>query len=143
MNFEKIYESEQLMEMAALRKASSKLPVNLYLDDSMSYKRGRHSKRIKFQTDYSDKPITGSFSTMKFDGEIVEKTVHGSSLSQKDVTQIQNFIKNNLAALESLADMNIEIEDFKRIMIPGGEPAIEEAKNNQLTALQAFLNPNP
>lgn len=33
----------QLYEMATLKKKDSGLPVNLYIDDSLSYKRGKHS----------------------------------------------------------------------------------------------------
>lgn len=65
----------KLYEMATLRKKDSKLPVNLYIDDSLSYQRGGHSKRIKFQTDKGDRPNTRSnFSSMTLDGEVVEST---------------------------------------------------------------------
>jgi len=66
----------QLYETITLRKKDSGLPVNLYIDDSLSHKRGKHSKRIKFQTDKGDKPNTrGSFSSMTLDGKVVEKTL--------------------------------------------------------------------
>jgi len=132
---------DQLQEMATVRKKTTLLPVNLYLDDSMSYIRGRHHKRIKFQPDYGDKPITNTFSEMKFDGTLVEDTIHNNTmcLTSKDIQAIRNFVLNNVEALDQLADMNIEIDDFKKIMILGGKIADKETKERFLVALQNIL----
>jgi len=139
--FEEILnESQKLMEMSTVRKKSSGLPVNIYLDDSMSYLRGKHSKRIKFQTDTGDKPITGSFSSMLLDGTIPKD--HKYSLASKDINDVKQFVLNNKIAIEALADMNIEIDDFKKIMIRGGEPATEEQKKKLLKDLSEAISTN-
>ena len=129
---------ESLQEMATLRKDSSLLPVNLYLDDSMSYTGGKHGKRIKFQRDYGPKPITRNFPSMKLDGNLIG--VKPKTLDSKDIKQIQNFVLNNREALEQLADMNIGIDEFKKIMIPGGKTADEPTRRRMLGALQALLS---
>jgi len=141
--FEEILqESQSLQEMATLRKFSSLLPSNLYLDDSMSYKRSQHpnQKRIKFQPDKGDKAINGSFLEMRFDGDIdclnSPASLNHLELSRRDVNKIKQFVLNNVEALETLADMDIEIEDFKRIMIVGGKPATLGQKNKLLLDLQ-------
>jgi len=137
--FEKVLnESQKLMEMSTVRKKSSGLPVNIYLDDSMSYSRNKHSKRIKFQTDTGDKPITGSFSSMLLDGTIPKNKKY--SLSSKDINDVKQFVLNNKVAIEALADMNIEIDDFKRMMIQGGEPASEEQKKKLLKDLSEAMS---
>lgn len=118
-----------LQELATLRKTDSKLPVNLFIDDSRSYKRERHSKRIKFQTNHDDKPNTrGSFSSMTLDGKVVEKTLPSRlEISQKDINKIRNFVLNNKDCLSLIADFDLEYDYFKQyLMIPGGEPATQE-----------------
>ncbi|MFP3042205.1 hypothetical protein LQZ19_10355 [Treponema primitia] len=133
--FNKDSGSKHLDEMVTIHKKESDLSVNIYLDDSLSYKRRKHAKQIIFQTDYADKPITNTFASMNFTGELIGT----NSLPNEDITKIRNFVKNNLAAIESLADMDIGIVDFLKVMIPGGNPATEEAKKNQLISLPALM----
>jgi hypothetical protein len=139
---EVLKESSSLQEMATLRKFSSLLPSNLYLDDSMSYKRSGHpnQRRIKFQPDTGNKAMTNSFLEMRFDGDIESlyspSSLNFLKLSSKEVNEIRQFVINNLEALMVLSDMDIEIEDFKRIMIKGGKLATPEQKNQFLLDLQ-------
>jgi len=129
---------DYLFEMVTLRKFSSQLPANLYLDDSMSYK--GHPKRIKFQPNKGEKPITRNFLEMCFDGDIKSLNSPTSlkylKLKSKEVNEIRQFVFNNKEALEILADMDIEIEDFKKIMITGGEPATPEQREQFLLNLE-------
>lgn len=135
----------QLCEMATLRKKDSGLPVNLYIDDSLSYKRGKHSKRIKFQTDKGDKPNTrGNFSSMTLDGKVVENTLPKKlETSQKDIEAISNFIVNNYECLSLVADFDLDYDYFKHhLMIKGGELATEEQLKTQKELLDAYLAGN-
>jgi hypothetical protein len=106
-------DSDDLMEMATLRKKRSGLPVNLYLDDSMSYKGGGHGKRIKFQPDKGDRPITRNMVPMSISDnpEILEKNVK-ISISNSDINKIKNFVKLNKDNLLDLSDMKIDFQDF-------------------------------
>lgn len=136
----------QLHEMATLRKKDSGLPVNLYIDDSLSYKRGKHSKRIKFQTDTGDKPNTrGNFSSMTLDGKVVEKTLPKKlEISQKDIEAISNFVVNNYECLSLVADFDLDYDYFKHhLMIKGGELATEEQLKTQKELLDAYLAETP
>jgi hypothetical protein len=103
----------ELEEMATLRKDRSGLPVNLYLDDSMSYKRGGHAKRIKFQPDRGDRPITRSMIPMSIDDDpqIMGKNVR-LNLSTADIDKVKAFVKANKDLLLALSDMKIDIYDF-------------------------------
>ena len=136
---ENLKESQQLMEMATLRKTTSKLPVNIYLDDSMSYRRGKYARRIKFQKDKGDKLLTSSFASMKLDGTLVESTNKNSQLSSSEENELSQFVINNREAIKALSDMLIEIEDFKKIMIPGGETATDVQRMNMLNNLQIAI----
>lgn len=135
----------QLIEMATLRKKDSGLPVNIYIDDSISYKRGKHSKRIKFQTDKGDRPNTRfGFSSMTLDGNVVAKTLPDSiDIDAADIAQIRNFVLNNAECLSLVADFNLDYDDFKNhLMIVGGEPATDEQKEEQKEKLRRYLNNN-
>ena len=130
----------KLEEMSTLRKKDSGLPVNIYIDDSLSYKRGGHSKRIKFQTDMGNKPVTSSFATMKLNGELVEKTIQHLEISQKEINEIRNFVINNKECLSLVADMDLDYITFvNSLMIPGGEKATEEQKEQQKQLLKEYL----
>lgn len=135
----------QLYETVTLRKKDSGLPVNLYIDDSLSYKRGKHSKRIKFQTDKGDKPNTrGNFSSMTLDGKVVENTLPKKlEISQKDIEVISNFVVNNYECLSLVADFDLDYDYFKHhLMIKGGELATEEQLKTQKELLDAYLTEN-
>ena len=62
-------EEEQIEEMATLRKHRSKLPVNLYLDDSGSWKSAGHWRRLKFQADKADHPLTRGMIPMSIEDD--------------------------------------------------------------------------
>lgn len=135
----------QLYEIATLRKKDSGLPVNLYIDDSLSYKRGKHSKRVKFQTDKGDKPNTrGSFSSMTLDGKVVEKTLPKKlEISQRDIEAVSNFVINNYECLSLVADFELDYDYFKHhLMIKGGELATEDQLKAQKELLDAYLAEN-
>lgn len=128
-----------LNEMATLRKAKTKLPVNIYVDDAGTYIKGGHSKRIKFQKDYGNTPITREFATMTLEGEIIQETMSGCEIKTKDLQKIKNFVLNNKEALSHLADAEIDIFEFSEIMISGGEIATKEQKEKQQTLLNELL----
>lgn len=133
----------RLQEMATLRKRDSKLPVNVWIDDSLAYKRGKHGKRIKFQADYGDKPNTRScFASMNLNGEVIEKTKQkkGYKLQARDEKAISNFVLNNKECLELISDMELDWADFKQyLMITGPDLASKEEKEAQLDLLQQFV----
>lgn len=134
-----------LIEMATLRKRDSGLPVNLYIDDSLSYERGGHYKRVKFQTDKGEKPNTRSnFSSMTLDGNIILKTLPQKlELSNRDLKRISNFVKNNSECLSLVSDMDMDFDDFKDyFMIEGGEEADEDRKEKVHKAVVEYLKEN-
>jgi hypothetical protein len=108
-----------LEEMAGLRKHDSGLPVNIWLDDSHAYTRGRHAKRIKFQGDYGNNVNAGNMFSMiisKDDPQIPVKQLPKLRLPKKDIDAIKNFVRNNADLLDKLADEKISFIDFSRQM---------------------------
>lgn len=131
-----------LLDMATLRKKDTKLPVNIWVDDAGTYLNSGHCKRIKFQKDYGNSPVTNSFAIMKLSGEIVQNTLEGNKISSKDIEKIRNFVSNNFAILDELSDANISIFEFRELMIPSGEKASIEEIEAQKSLLQQYLKTN-
>jgi hypothetical protein len=116
---ERISGRDELEEMAGLKKPDSGLPVNLWLDDSGAYIRGRHAKRIKFQGDYGNKTNAGNMFSMlisKDDPQIPAKQLPRLRLPAKDIDAIKTFVKNNADLLDKLADEKITFAMFIRQM---------------------------
>jgi hypothetical protein len=110
---------DELEEMAGLRKSRTGLPVNLWVDDSHAYVRGRHSKRIKFQGDYGNNVNAGNMFSMiisKNDPQIPAKQFARLKLPAKDIDAIKTFVKNNVDLLDMLADEKIDFITFVQKM---------------------------
>ena len=135
----------KLTEMSSLRKNKSKLPVNIWIDETQSYIRGKHSKRIKFQLNKGDKSHQGDgryFASMTLDGQIVENTFKGKrkEVDSKDIQAISNFVINNTECLRLIADEELDFDVFKEtLMIPGGELATKSEKDAQLLLLEEYF----
>lgn len=131
---------QYLTEFATLRKKHTKLPVNIWVDDAGTYLNSGHFKRIKFQKNYNNSAITNEFAVMLLDGTILEDTLKGCEISNKDLKKIQNFVKNNSLILSELADARIDLFDFKELMITGGEEASKSDIEVQHKLLQKYLS---
>jgi hypothetical protein len=116
---ERSSERDELEEMAGLKKSRTGLPVNLWLDDSHAYVRGRHAKRIKFQGDYGNSVNAGNMFSMllsKDDPQIPVKQMPRLKLPAKDVDAVKTFVKNNADLLDKLADEKIDFITFTQQM---------------------------
>jgi hypothetical protein len=110
---------DELEEMAGLRKSDAGLPVNIWVDDSRAYVRGRHAKRIKFQGDYGNDINPSNLFSMiisKDDPQIPAKQLPRLRLPAKDVEIIKAFVKSNADLLDKLADAKISFMTFTRQM---------------------------
>jgi hypothetical protein len=107
-------EQESIMSMATLRKIETGLPVNIWVDDGMEYKGSGHGKRIKFQPDKGDRPVTRNFATMKLSDT---KVVGEHELSSKEIQQLKDFVIRNREALELVSEMEISIGEFLKRMV--------------------------
>jgi hypothetical protein len=114
-NFE---ENLRIEEMATLRKNVSGLPANLYLDDAGSWSKSGHWKRIKFQPNTGDRPVTRNMVPMSIDDspQILVKNAK-ISLNSNQLEQIKNFVRANKNLLLQLADAEIDIFEFGRKMV--------------------------
>jgi hypothetical protein len=117
---ERITGRDELEEMAGLKKSRTGLPVNLWVDDSHAYVRGKHAKRIKFQGDYGNNVNAGNMFSMilsKDDPQIPDKQLSRLKLPARDIDAIKTFVKNNTDLLDKLADEKIDFITFTQQMI--------------------------
>jgi hypothetical protein len=114
---ENLEENLKIEEMATLRKNVSGLPANLYLDDAGSWSKSGHWKRIKFQPNTGDRPMTRDMVPMSIadDPQILVKNVK-VALNAKQLDQIKAFVRANKDLLLQLADAEIDIFEFGRRM---------------------------
>ena len=134
--------NEEIFSMARLLPKRSQLKVPLYIDDGETYKKGGHWKRIKFK---QNNQVTDSrdWASMDLGGNLIGKRNHlNIEIKQKDIDEISNFVKNNAYALENLGvGDNFDFTDFQNILIPGGELATEEQKQELKRKVDELLNP--
>ena len=132
----RIEDGEVLMEMANKWQEETLLPMIIWIDESQTYKNGRHGKRIKFQLDTSDSLKRKLRGEMDFSGRIYLKKrtpQRAIRLSAEQINQLRNFVINNRVALIELADTNIRMHEIWNDIIKGGDPATPE----QIQALNA------
>jgi hypothetical protein len=115
---ENLEENLRMGELATLRKKRSGLPANLYIDHEESYINAGHWKRIKFQPNTGDHPITRDMVPMSIedDPKILAKDVK-ISLNAKQLNQIKAFVKANKNLLLLLSDRKITLADFCKRMV--------------------------
>ena len=113
-NADKLQEEiNSLWEMATLRKFRSGLPVNIWVDDSLHYKKAGHGRRIKFQGDKGDSPNTLDMIPMTIADEPKIVGYKGEvKLSSSDINKIKSFIILNKDLLISLSDAKIDFGTF-------------------------------
>jgi hypothetical protein len=115
---ENLEENLKIEEMATLRKNDSGLPANLYLDDIGSWSKSGHWKRIKFQPNAGDRPVTRDMVPMSIDDnpQILVKNAK-IELNAKQLNQIKAFVKANKDLLLQLSNAEISILEFGRRMV--------------------------
>ena len=121
-------------ELSARRKGKTGLPMTIWIDDAKSYVQRGHGKSVRFQLDTGE-PNPCFCGEMDLDGEIREPREAISGLSESDISELRNFVRNNKKALEHLADIEIDMDDIWPFVIKGGGVATAE----QIAALDAHV----
>lgn len=103
----------------------TQLPMIIWIDEAQYYIRGKHTKRVKFQLNTSDRLNIDNLGSMDLNGVVQEPTEKSKlrRLGPENIEQLRNFILNNKYALENIADMNIHLGQIWPDIIKGGEPA--------------------
>lgn len=103
--------SEELMEYMWLKPNITKLNVDIFVDDGMSYKRNNHSLLLFIRNGYSK--MSNSFIPMSISNKpCVLDDEMDFMISYEDIFLVQDFIQKNLSDLIALANNKITQEDF-------------------------------
>lgn len=106
-----------LTEMSNLRKDQTGLPVNIWVDETGSYKKGKHGPRIKFQNDTNNVVNKGNFLTMtisdrpRIPNDEYEQALHGVG-SQIIYLLTQFVIKYQKQLLHICSPDNFDGKDY-------------------------------
>lgn len=121
-----VSEAELVCEMSNKNKAKTHLPMNIWIDESQTYLKDGHSKRVKFQLNHANRMNLNEFGTMDLDGNLHPSDIDIGELSNSDIEQLRNFVLNNKYMLERVADADLWLDDIWPFVILGGEPASYE-----------------
>lgn len=118
-NAGKHIQEADMFEMSCLRKKRTGLPVNIYVDDSGTWKKMRHANRIKIQCNKGDYPNTRGMIPMSIDDNpriLVDNPK--MELSAADINAVKKFVIANKDLLIGLgSDDNFDIVDFTGAMV--------------------------
>ena len=106
--------------MRNLKKDQTGLPVNVWIDEGGTYKKGGHGPRIKFQINKHTKIEKGLFLSMGLDGHVFGKESMQKKLSKAEIAEIQKYVEINKAILIEVMKMEKKLDD----------KLIEQMKNN-------------
>ena len=110
----KTTKKDSIVEMATLHQSESKLPTLLWLDDDKLYE--PHAPRIKFRADFQNKNTRNDPSMEIENTDRIHNMPHNNNLSNSDIKHISLFVKANQNALLSLANREMDFEEFKQQM---------------------------
>lgn len=117
-----LLEENTAVMLSNLGKSFTGLPMNIWIDVSGTYKKGKHSKRLKFQTNTSDKFNINELATMDFNGIVRTDLPKYCKIKNKELDKLRIFISNNKKLLELVADARISEQVFYKLMVKGVLP---------------------
>lgn len=131
-----LIEERNNIQLANKWKKHTELPMNIWIDETATYKLGKHSKRVKFQLNTSDKLQPNELGSIDLNGVLRTELPKNCKLTKKDIVKLQNYILNNKEALELVADMKIALDDIFPYMIKGGDLATNKQKQKLLKEIK-------
>lgn len=109
-------------ETRMLWKEQTGLPMNISIDDGLAFEVQKlHFKQIAFQMDTNDKFNKDKWNAIGLNGQLCDSDI--GELSENDLEELRNFVKNNKYALENISDNKIFSDQVYDYLIMGGEKA--------------------
>lgn len=104
--------------MTCLRKYKTELPVNVLIDENGAYRlTGENEKFVLFQLNGKDKSIDQPMGTMYLSGELKDDLCY----DKDEIEKVRNFVINNSYAIEKVADQDLFMDQFEKVLIKGGK----------------------
>lgn len=122
-NSRKLY---KFQELANYRKRDTDLPVNIWVDESQTYKKGKHYKRIKFQLNKSNQVQKENFASISLiDCKVIDREKvlkqKNCEISEREFRKLENFVQNNQFALLQIEEGIISESEFLKVLVKGGD----------------------
>lgn len=124
--FEEMMNKTLTYEMVPRSREGTRLPMVVWIDEMQTNERGLRSKRIAFQVDKSNKGEAEDTASMDFDGNVYPSDCDLGEVTEDDLMQLRNFVRNNRYALERICEMDVHFETTWEFLIKGGETASKE-----------------
>lgn len=102
-----------LTEMATLRKEDSGLPMDVWIDEGMTYI--RHAPRMKFKASNEQRTTREFSSILITNPPVIENLPEKSNLEKRDIEKLKTFVEDNMELLLKVANGEI---DFRRDFLP-------------------------
>jgi hypothetical protein len=104
----------ELLTESKLRRSETGLPVDIWVDENATYKKGGHAPRLKFQSIRGDNnSFHFSTVTISDNPKILNLPQNKGTVDNKELDQIRNFVRNNQQLLMDLSNGKISIMDFR------------------------------
>ncbi|PWJ61961.1 hypothetical protein SAMN05720473_11338 [Fibrobacter sp. UWB15] len=95
-----------------LRTKDTGLPMNIWIDEGGSYKKGKHAPRIKVQTNKKAKVNKDEFLSIDLDGNVHhEENKKKNDLKGAEIEEAKKYVRANKDLLRQIADQKEELSD--------------------------------
>lgn len=107
----KLTDSDELMEYMWLKPQVTQLNVDVFIDDGGAYKRYNHPILVFVRNSY-DRSVSDFFPiSVSMNPQILDSNID-FHISEKDITSVKDFIRNNVKLLISMAKARISHDLF-------------------------------
>lgn len=94
-----------------LRTKDTGLPMNIWIDEGGSYKKGKHAPRIKVQINKKTKVNKDDFFSIDFDGNEHNKDKKKIELSTAEIEMAKKYVRVNKDLLLKIANQEENVDD--------------------------------
>ncbi len=108
--------------MRKLRPSETGLPMNIWIDEGATYKKGKHAPRIKVQVNTNPKSspnIHENYFSIDFDGNEHDKANKKIKISNQYIEMVKKYIRLNKALLLQITNQQLAmtkeiVEEMKK-----------------------------
>ena len=119
---------EELIEYMWLRPKITKLNVDIFVDDGLSYVRHNHNLKLFVRNGYDKSANEFIPFLVSSDPVILDQSVK-YNITYEDIFSVQEFVSDNLSPLQAVARKEINHTSFIQTIKPNSHLSNEEGKS--------------
>jgi hypothetical protein len=130
-----------MRSMTCARGNEVGLPMNIIIDENVSYKAAGYSKRLFFQKDYNRRPDWNNCGEIDLNGNFLKSSMKNNEIKKDDLELLKTFVLNNKEVLSLICDGELVGADLydKGIIIISNKPANPKEKQLQQEAVKLLM----